>query len=168
MPSIYDPIPVLSVPEPWRTEFRGFFMGEGNASLLAYPRKRLKVYSYRPQLAIRLRDDEGPLLEQIKGYLGGFLTTVKARMSKAGYMSNPTTLWAISGWGPCRAILEQVLLGTVLLAHKRYDLELLHEAILYRYTLGGRLGQEGRAKMAEYRLAIMAVRKYSGCKSSVS
>ena len=161
MPSIYSPLPTLSVPETWALEFRGFFLGEGNASLLRYTRKRLSVPQYRPQLAIRLRDDEAPLFDQIVEYLGGFLTNVPYRKSKGGYHSNPAILWCLSGWGPCRVVLEQVLLDSTMIAHKCLDLSLLHEAILYRYTLGGRLGDRGRATLEEYRRKIMAVRKYS-------
>lgn len=163
MPSIYDDLPVFDIPENWILEFRGFFMGDGNASLLAYPRKKIKVYSYRPQFAVRLRSDERPFFDQIVGYLGGFLTEIKPG-HRDKYRTNPTTMWARSGWGPCRAILEQVLLGSCLAAKKTRDIDILYEAILYRYTLGGRLGPEGRAKLAEYKGRIEAVRKYSDVK----
>ena len=155
--------PILDIPPDWRLEFRGFFMGEGCVQLLRYPRKKLNVWSYRPQLGIRLRADERPLINQILEYLGGLTTEVAKRTTKQGYTSNPSIFWYVSGWKRCRPIVEQVLLGSVLEAHKRLDLDLLHQAILYRFTLGNRLGQEGRDKMEEFREAIMNVRKYSDC-----
>ena len=160
---IYSPKPYpLDLDPAWASEFRAFFMGEGCAQMARRKRKGLTVWIYQPSLHIRLREDERPLIDDIVAHLGGQVTSVPARTSKQGYVTNPALFWSLVNYPRVRSVIEATdLCNPLLPAHKRLDIRLLYEAILARYTMPyWRLGEENRAILADFREKMILVRKY--------
>ena len=151
---------VLTLDPVWAAEFRAFFMGEGCATITR--RKDKGTILYQPQLAIRLRDDERPLIEDIVAHLGGMVTKVPKRLSPEGYLTNPALFWHTVGYPKIRGIIEATdLANPVLPAHKRLDIRILYEYILARYEMPGfRLGAANRAILEDFHTRLVAVRKY--------
>jgi len=149
----FNPEPYI-IPEPdpvWAAEFRGLFYGEGCTGL-----EHPSAGGWRPFLIIGLRLDDRSLLEDVYNHLGCHLGNRPGRGNH-----NPQARWGAWGWARCRAVIEATDLDRGLLpAKKLNDLALVYEAILARYDMPFRYGDEGHSFFSDYHKRIKAVKKY--------
>lgn len=159
----YNPRPVvLDLNSVWAIEFRGFFWGDGCASLVRVARHDRKFPEYQPQLHVRQRADGWDMLKDFQEKLGGNVQRVKERVTPAGYHCAPGALWQVTGYSRVRAILETSLLGGVIPAKKREDIDLLYEAILARFQMPLRLGQKNRGILDRFVDRMQQIKRYKG------
>ena len=159
----YKPKPyVLPAISPlWAAEFRGFFWADGSAGMnrRQYTNKGGVRYPiYYPVLRIELRADNGPLLEHIKSVIGGNYYPKKP--SHKGQW--PKVSWYIGGYSQCKTVIETILLGGIMPAKKRDDVDILYRAILERYSFQNRLTDVQRAVIHSFYLELKSVKLYSG------
>lgn len=160
---LYTPHPVVLDLDPiWAAEFRGFFYGDGCASLVRVRRKNVKSPTYQPQLHVRQRIDGWNMLKDFQQKLGGNVQPVKERVTPAGYHCAPGALWQVTGYARVRAILEESLLGGMIPAKKKEDIDLLYEAVLARFQMPLRLGQKNRDLLDQFVVRIQLVKRYKG------
>ena len=122
----------LSIDPLWAAEFSGFFMGEGTCLMTQVDgRKGLPT----PVVAIHLRRDDRPILEEIRSVIGGRITNHETPPGKDGYQSKPQSTWAVSGFARTKEVLSLLKKSTSFPAKKRRDVEILLEYILWRETV---------------------------------
>lgn len=124
-----DPLP--PVDPIWAAEFRGLFYGDGYAGMKL--RSRPRPYGTpSPRLCIRQRCDNWDLLEEIQSVLGGRV----ALRGRENAGSHPQAAWEIYGFADCLVVIEATGLHKGQLpANKQRDVQILHEAILARYSM---------------------------------
>lgn len=154
-------MPVLPVLNPlWAAEFRGFFYGDGCASLNLSPGKTKK--HFQPMLKIGLRADDVVVLKDIHVKLGGNLIDRDyTNQPSACAGANPAKLWYVVGWGHCRAVIEATGLASGHLpAKKTRDVALLYETILIRYQMPHLLGPKNREILMGYRAQLQEIKRF--------
>ncbi len=135
----------------WAAEFRGFFYGEGSATL------DNEHNHLSPRLTINLRLDDARILSDIQAKLGGALYT-RRRSGR----EHDQCRWTATGWPRCRAILEKTGLtdACLLPAKKCRDAAMLYEAIVARHQMPHVLGDEDRAKLRDYYCRLQEVKRF--------
>lgn len=154
---------VFDVDPWWAAEFRGFFCADGCAGLWqekrSYPRTRTNdvrcYYVYRPTLEFHLRADDKAFILDVKDKLGGSVSYLRARGP-----TNPAVRWQASGWPRVFSILEQVLLGGILLAKKQRDFEILYAACLARAKMPWSLGKKNTEILKNFHDQLIAVKRF--------
>jgi biotin operon repressor len=135
----------------WAAEFRGFFYGEGSATL------DNEHNHLSPRLTINLRLDDARILSDIQARLGGALYT-KRRSGR----EHDQCRWTATGWPRCREVLEKTGLtdGCLLPAKKCRDMAILYEAIRARYQMPYLLRDEDRSQLLDYYHRLQEVKRY--------
>jgi hypothetical protein len=134
--------------------FCGLFMGEGCA-LLARRRMKSGKWTYRPELIMRLRSDDRPVLDWVYSLLGGGVLDV----CNSPTSGNPMSQWWLAGYRQVQPVL-QILLQSSVPAKKKNDILILDELCTLRKTWPYRLSQEHLDILEDYRLRIQAIRHY--------
>jgi DNA-binding CsgD family transcriptional regulator len=152
----YEPAPVI-IPDLdplWAAEFRGFFYGEGCATM------DNEHNHLSPRLTINLRLDDAQILDDIHTRLGGSIYT-RTKHYK-GRNDHDQRRWTATGWPLCRAIIEKTGLASscVLPAKKCRDLVLLYDAILARYSMPHFIRDDDRAKLLVYYNKLQEAKRY--------
>jgi hypothetical protein len=153
----YKPKPVIikDLDPLWAAEFRGFFYGEGCATM------DNEHNHLSPKLFINLRIDDCQILHDIRDHLGGTIST-RVKRFESGRNNHDQCRWAAAGWPLCRAIIEATGLATncIMPAKKRRDLKLLYEAILARYSMPHLFRDDDRAKLLSYYHKLQEVKRF--------
>ncbi len=155
VPITLDLVDYSHVDPIWFAEFRGFFMGEGCATVAFYPNATSRAH-YQVQLAVALRDDDRDVVFDIKNKLGGnsYIHPIYKR-------SSPLATWQLVGWSRCTNLISFLVQGT-LPAKKRRDLLLLDELCQKRLQWPYNLEGDHLAELHRYYLALKDIKRYQG------
>lgn len=160
------------IPEIWKAEFRGFFMGEGclwfgktfrknkpnTPEKATHKSSPLGYYYYRTEAIISLRLDDLEILQDIQSRLGGKIMTRYIYHNRP--TCKPSARWWVGSKEGCQRIVD-ILSSTVLPAKKMYELPLWSEAVCLRKIRGGGyISDQDRERLEEILQAIRDIRKF--------
>jgi hypothetical protein len=139
----------------------GLFMGEGHVAFSRRRnRKRPERFDYRPELIMRLRSDDRPLLEFLKAQWGGQVIDVYVSPTSG----NPMSQWYLTGFQSVEPILDLIIgCFTALVpceAKKMLEVIQLKAICLRRKELPYFLGDEHRKELALYYDRMKVIRRY--------
>jgi hypothetical protein len=122
---------MLTIPSNEDYYFAGLFMGEG-CVVVGRRRNRHKpdLWSYRPELVMRMRSDDRSVLEWIKSRYGGTVCDVYVSPTSG----NPMSQWGITGYKDVPPILDTIL-ATGMPGKKMREVKLLRDFCDFRHTL---------------------------------
>ena len=140
----------------WLAEFRGFFCGEGCASVNSQSTGRRR--QYQPRLAISVREDDKDVILDIHAHLGGNVLRWK-RDNRAS--SQPAAQWQLVGYSKLTNLLPLLLAGS-LPAKKKRDLELLYRMCQARAKMPYNLTDEHSEELRGYYEALRFIKRFQG------
>ena len=141
----------------WLIEFRGFFYGEGCASVNAQSSGRR--LQYQPRLAVSLREDDVEVVLDLQEHLGGNVVRWHRETRPDYPNTRPSANWQLVGFSKLANLLPLLLAG-VLPAKKRKDLEILNEMCQVRLTMPFNLTDEHSKEMSRYYEALRSIKRY--------
>lgn len=144
----------------WLAEFRGFFFGEGCASVGVQP-TGFRRKQYQPRLAVSVREDDAEVIVDIYNHLGGNVKRL-CRETRSNYTNTkPYAVWQLVGFSKLTNLLPLLANGT-LQAKKRKDLQLLNGMCQARLQMPYNLSDEHSAIMARYYEALRSIKRFQG------
>ncbi len=144
----------------WVAEFRGFFMGEGCASIIAGRRYRSRP-QYQPRLSIALREDDADVILDIHKHLGGNVIRCK-RETRANYPNTkPACQWQLVGFSKLTNLLPLLLSGP-LPSKKREDIEIIYKMCLTRLAMPYNITQEQSLELSRFYEACKFAKHFQG------
>lgn len=150
-PRNYEPSPNPElVTQDWLLEFRGFFLGEGTATI--YCTNTKNKTTAQVSLSISQRADNIAYMQEIQTRLGG-----KIYITSEG--RNPISRWHLRGLDNCLTVLE--LLYSPANTHlKMQDIAICIEFIKWRQSVPFKLSEENRAIAINYVEHLRSIRDF--------
>lgn len=150
-----------------KAEFRGLFYGEGCVFVeqIKYGRYKDDVPLLRPHITMALRDDDKAAIDYIYNLFSfGSIYEVKYRSMpniQKTVKRNNQWRWQIRSFNQIKAIIEQVLLPSIIPCKKIKDLELMLAFCDFRLSLPYRMGRDHRKSLLEWLPRFKAIKQYS-------
>lgn len=123
-------------------EFRGFFYADGSASIVRYRKwykgkNKTEYWLYRPQITILQREDNLPLLQELKKEFGGSIwrRNVPKNPEHRKEGTKPAMAWTNTNILQCKELCE-ILLKAKFPYRNYKNVKILNEFLKWRISKG--------------------------------